>query len=65
MSKPTREFGVILLASVEWKPVSPNRTAGQHWSVKHRHRKAAQLAWERATAGNAVELSKLRVRLSS
>lgn len=65
MSKPPPEFGVILLASVEWKPVSPNRTAGQHWTAKHRHRKAAQLAWERAAKASAVDLSKLRVLLSS
>ena len=65
MSKHPPASGAILLASVEWKPVSPNRTAGQHWSVKHRHRKAAQLAWERATAASAIDLSKLRVLLSS
>ncbi len=65
MSKPPPEFGAIILASVEWKPVSPNRTAGQHWTVKHRHRKAAQLAWERATVASASDLSRLRVLLSS
>lgn len=51
-----------------WKPVSPNRTAGEHWTVKHRHRKAAGKAWLLGFAGNGIGIEtvqSVRRRLSS
>ena len=49
-SKARQESGTILAACVvDWVPVSPNRTRGDHWSKAHRHRKRATLAWQEAT----------------
>lgn len=48
-----------------WVPVSPNRTQGRHWSVKHRHRKQAGKAWIAALAANQDGLHEIKsARLS-
>ena len=68
-SKVRQASGTILAACVvDWVPVSPNRTRGEHWSKAHRHRKRATLAWQEATmpetlAGDVV--AKARKAFSS
>lgn len=45
---------------VNWRPVSPNRTAGRHWTVKHRHRKEAGARWLASFAENETGVQAVR-----